>query len=134
MRPWERAAVAVVAGTCLLGLLLPVVASLLPGGGALAGGATPWAMLLVPTSLLLLLVLLHGHATGCPSCGRCWTRTKGGTEFVGRAVFDRGGVSVARATYRTAFACRSCDHRWSADSTEEYKDFVRARPPRRRLG
>jgi hypothetical protein len=134
MRPWEGAAVAVVAGTCLLGLLLPFVASLLPGGGSFAGRATPWAMLLVPGSLILLLVMLYGRASGCPSCGRWWARTKDRTEFVGREVFDRGGVSFARATYRTTFACGSCGHRWSADSTDEYKDFVRAKRPRRRLG
>jgi hypothetical protein len=124
MRPWEGAAVAVVAGTCLLGLL-----------GAFAGRATPWATLLVPASLILLLVMLHGRATGCLSCGRWWARAKEGSEFVGREVFDRGGVSFARATYRTTFACGSCGHRWSADSTDEYKDFVRDKRPRRwRLG
>jgi len=134
MRPWEGAAVAVVAGTCLLGLLLPAVAPLLPGGGAFAGRATPWVTLLVPASLILLLVMLHGRATGCPWCGRWWARTKDRSEFVGREVFDKGGVSFARATYRTTFACGSCGHRWSADSTDEYKDFVRDKPPRRRLG
>jgi hypothetical protein len=134
MRRWERAAVAVVAGVGVLGLLLPVVTPLLPGGGALAAGATPWSMALVPSSLLLLLVMLHGRATGCPACGRWWARAKSGTEFVGREVFDKGGVSFARATYRTAFACRSCEHRWSADYTDEYKDFIRDKPPRRRLG
>jgi hypothetical protein len=134
MRAWERAAVAVVAGLGVLGLLLPVVAPLLPGGGALGAGATPWAMVLVPSCLILLLVMLHGRATGCPACGWWWARTKDGTEFVGREVFDKGGVPLARATYRTAFACRSCDHRWSADYTDEYKDFIRDKPPRRRLG
>jgi hypothetical protein len=135
MRRWERAAVAAVAGLGVLGLLLPVVASLLPGGGALAAGATPWAMVLVPASLILLLVMLHGRATGCPACGRWWARTKKGSEFVGREVFDKGGVSFARATYRTTFACGSCGHRWSADSSDEHKDFVRDKRPRRwRLG
>jgi len=134
MRPWERVAVAVVAGLGVVGLLLPVVASLLPGGEALAAGAAPWAMVLVPSSLLLLLVMLHGRATGCPACGWWWARAKDGTEFVGREVFDKGGVPFARATYRTTFACRSCEHRWSADHTDEYKDFIRDKPPRRRLG
>jgi hypothetical protein len=124
MRPWEGAAVAVVAGTCLLGLL-----------GAFAGRATPWATPLVPACLILLLVMLYGRGTGCPSCGRWWARTKEGSEFVGREVFDRGGVSFARATYRTMFACGSCGHRWSAESSDEYKDFVRdKRSRRRRLG
>ena len=134
MRPWEGAVLAVVAGTCLLSLLLPAVAPLLSGGGAFAGRVTPWATLLVPASLILLLVMLHGRATGCPSCGRWWARTKEGSEFVGREVFDRGGVPFARATYRTTFACRSCGHRWSADSTDEYKDFIRARRPGRGPG
>jgi hypothetical protein len=131
MRRWEQAAVAAVAGLGVLGLLLPVVAPLLPGGGALAAGATPWAMVLVPSSLILLLVMLHGRATGCPACGRWWARAKGGTEFVGREEFDKGGVPFARATYRTAFACRSCGHRWSADHTDEYKVIIRDKRPRR---
>jgi hypothetical protein len=53
---------------------------------------------------------------------------------VGREVFDRGGVSYARATYRTTYACGSCGHRWSVAASDEYKDFLRDKPPRQRLG
>jgi hypothetical protein len=81
-----------------------------------------------------LLAILHGHATGCPSCGWWWGRNKVESEFVGREVVDRSGVSLARATYRTIFACGFCGHRWSAEFTDEYRDVIGDQPPQRRLG
>jgi hypothetical protein len=50
-----------------------------------------------------------------------------------REVFDKGGVSFARATYRTTYECTVCRHRWTADHTDEYKDFIREKPRRQRL-
>jgi hypothetical protein len=134
VRAWEWAAVAVAAGVGVLGLLLPAVAGFLPDRELVAARATPWAVVLVPSSLLALLVILHGHATGCPSCGRWWARRRVQKEFVGREVFDKDGVPFARATYRTTYECASCGHRWSASQTDEYKDFVRSKRPRRGLG
>ena len=134
MGVWEWAAVALAAGVGALSLLLPIVAGLWPHGEAVAARVMPWAVALVPSCLLLLLVILHGHATGCPSCGRWWMRRKVETEFVGREVFEKGGVPFARATYRTTYECASCGHRWSASQTDEYKDFIRDRPARRGVG
>jgi hypothetical protein len=101
----------------------------------LADLATPAAMVLVPSSFVLILFLLHGHATGCPLCGKWWTRRQVETEFVDRRPFQKNGVPYARSTYRTCYACSSCEHRWSVTRTEEYKDFIRTtKRPRHRLG
>jgi hypothetical protein len=89
-------------------------------------------MVVVPSSLLLLLAILHGHATGCPSCGKWWVRRRDETQFVGRQLFHKGGVPFARATYRTSYTCGTCGHHWSAEHTDEYKDFIRPKPPSRR--
>jgi hypothetical protein len=88
-------------------------------------------MLLVPSCIVLLLVILHGHATGCPSCGRWWARRRIKDEFVEREVFDRGGVLFARAIYRTSYECRSCRHGWSKTFMEEYKEFIGQRKKQR---
>jgi hypothetical protein len=133
MRRWEQGAVAVVAAVGIVSLLLPVVAPLIPGGEPVGVRATPWAVVLVPSSLILLLIILHGHATGCPSCGRWWTRRKVESEFVGREVVDKGGIPFARSTYRTTYKCGSCGHGWSVDHADEYKDFLQG-SPKRRLG
>jgi hypothetical protein len=133
MRRWERRTVAVVVAVGLVSLLVPVVAPLFPGGRAVGVAATPWAMVLVPFCLILFLVILHCHATGCPACGRWWARRKVESEFVGRELVDKGGVPFARATYRTVYQCGSCGHRWPVEHTDEYKDFLQD-SPKRRLG
>ncbi len=100
-----------------------------------AESAASAAMVLVPSCFVLLLVMLHGHGTGCPSCGRWWARTQVGTDFVDRRPFEKNGVAYARATYRTCYACSACEHHWSVTRTEEYKEFIRAQNrPRQRLG
>jgi hypothetical protein len=132
MSGWLRWSVVLMAGVCLVSILLPILAPLVPGGGAIAVQATPWAMVLVPSSLILLLVIFYGHATACPSCGKWWARRRDETQFVGREVYNKGGVSFARATYRTTYACNSCGHHWSAEHTDEYKDFIRQKPRQRR--
>jgi hypothetical protein len=131
---WERAAVALAVGVGVLGLLLGVGAGLLPHGEAAAAWATHLAVVLVPSSLIALLVILHGHATRCPSCGRWWVRHWVDKEFVGRELFEKRGVPFARSTYRTNYKCTSCGHRWSASQTDEYKDFIRNKQARRGLG
>jgi hypothetical protein len=114
------------------GLWLAV--AVVAGVGLVSLALTGWAQVLVPASVLVLLVMLYGHGTGCPSCGRWWARRKVEMEFVGREVFDKGGVPFARATYQTTYRCQSCRHRWSVASTDEYKDFIHERPKQRRLG
>jgi hypothetical protein len=116
--------------TPLLAVVGPQVPALATAGEAAAHGAVP----LVVFSAVVVLVILHGHGTGCPSCGRWWARRKLDSDFVDRECFDKGGVTFARAKYRTNYECASCGHRWSATSTDEYKEFVRDRRKRRRLG
>jgi hypothetical protein len=133
-RGW-RCVVALVAGLTVLILLLalvgPQVSALEAAGGAAGQGAVP----LVVFSTVVVLVILHGHGTGCPACGRWWTRRRHDSEFVDREQFDKDGVPFARAKYRTTYECASCRHQWSVTSTDEYKDFIsRDRPKRRRLG
>jgi hypothetical protein len=125
--------VGLLAGVAATSLVLAVVASWHPGLALLADRATCAAVLLVPASLVVLFVVLHGHATSCPACGKWWARRKTETEFVNREVFDRGGVPFARATYRTGYECSSCRHRWATTFSDEYKEFLHQQS-RRRLG
>ena len=134
MRPRERWAAGLAAGVGVLSLVLAVVAPSVPALAAGADAAKLGAMLLVPASALVLLVVLYGHGTSCPSCGQWWARRVAETEFVDRQLFDKGGVPFARSTYRTTYECTSCRHRWSAASTDEYKEMVRPDRPRQRLG
>jgi hypothetical protein len=126
-----RWAVALVAGVGVFSLVLAVLACWVPALGSLADKATCGAVILVPASIVSLLVILHGHGTGCPSCGKWWARRKTETEFVDREVFNRDGVPFARATYRTGYECSFCRHRWAATSTDEYREFIRQRKKQR---
>jgi hypothetical protein len=93
------------------------------------------AWVVIPCLVVGLLVVLHGCATRCPSCGKWWARCEIETEFVERQVLHRDDGPHARATYRTNYECRSCRQRWSLTRTEEYKDFIKdRRQPRQRLG
>jgi phage FluMu protein Com len=116
-----------VAGLGILCLLLAILALFVPLPGGMADAVISSAMFLVPLSVVIFLVILHGHATSCPSCGRWWARTQYATEFVGREIFDKGGDSFARSTYKTTYMCGSCRHKWSATHSEEYKEFMRDR-------
>src|SRR5262249_38687602 len=99
---WQtRAAVAGVAGVATLSLLLPVLSPLLPAHGGVADSAPHWSVILVPCSALLLLVILYGQGTGCPSCHKWWARTRVETEFVDRGVVARGGVPCGRSRFST---------------------------------
>jgi hypothetical protein len=130
---WE---VALVAGVGALSLVLAVVAPWLPALRAFADSAAYAAMILVPSCIVLLLIILHGQATGCPSCGRWWRRRRIEDEFVQREVFDRAGVPFARAVYRTRYECRSCRHGWSTTFADEYKEFIgqQKKQKKQRLG
>jgi hypothetical protein len=123
--------VVLVAGVGVCSLLLAILALFLPVGWAVADSAPSWAMLLVPSSAVILLVIFYGHATCCPLCGQWWARNKYATEFVGREVFDKGNDSFARSTYKTVYQCGSCRHRWSATFTEEFKELMKDRLKRR---
>ncbi len=134
MGPGVRQAVGLAACVGVLSLLLAIV---VPSAPALAAGtdaANLGAMILVPSSAIVLLAVLYGHGTGCPSCGQWWVRRLVEKEFVDREVYDKGGVPFAKSTYRTTYECTSCRHRWSAASSDEYKEFIRQDRPRQRLG
>jgi hypothetical protein len=111
----------------VLSLLLAVAVLAVPAAGSVKDAATLGATILVPSSAIVLLAVLYGHGTGCPSCGQWWVRREVEREFVAREVYDKGGVPYAKSTYRTTYECTSCRHRWSAASAEEYKEFVRQR-------
>ena len=126
--------VGVAAGAVILSLLLAIAAPFLPGLAAAADAARSAAMILTPLCVLAVLAVLYGAATGCPSCHRWWTRRWVEKEFVDREVFEKDGAPFARSTYRTTYECTACRRRWSATSTDEYKEFVRHDRPRHRLG
>ena len=128
MSPALRWVVAGVAGVAASSLLLAFLTSLVPGLAGVASATSGAAMILVPSSAVVLLAILYGHLTGCPSCGRWWARNHVETEFVDREVFDKEGVPFARARYRTDYRCSRCGHRWSVISTDEYKNFGQRRP------
>jgi hypothetical protein len=127
MSPGLRWAVGLVAGVGLFSLLLAVLAALVPVLAAVSPAANYGAMVVVPVSVSLLLAVLYGHATGCPSCGQWWSRRNVQTEFVDKELFEKGGVPFARSIYRTTYECESCRHRWLATSVEEFKEAHRDR-------
>jgi DNA-directed RNA polymerase subunit M/transcription elongation factor TFIIS len=126
-----RCAVTLVAGVGTLSLLLPVLSLLLPFRGSIVN-ATPWAMVLVPCSLILLLGILYGEGTACPSCEKWWARTKVETEFVDRQVFDKQGIPFWKSVPQTFYGCSSCGHQWSVMETGEYQTIIRDRRQRHR--
>ncbi len=128
--PWLRGAAALVATVGLVSLLLAVTAPLLGATDEAAAAARHDAVLLVPSCLVIFLVLLYGHATSCPHCGKWWVRAEGDTEYLGREPFDRGGRAWVRALRRINYVCKSCHHTWSATSTDEYQDSTRRRQKR----
>jgi DNA-directed RNA polymerase subunit RPC12/RpoP len=123
-----RWAVVLVAGAGAVSLLaslsrfLPVP----PGVDEAADWATPLASFFV----VLLLACLSGHATGCPACGRWWSRA----EVVGRSVgqkgvFVNGGVPLETFAW-TTYQCGGCGHRWSVMDREEFREPAREPPAR----
>ncbi len=127
----ERWAVILVAGAGVGGLLLPALSPLLPFPQVIASAAG-WAVPLVVCSTVLLLAILYGHATGCPACGKWWSRAEVENGFVGRETFDRGDVSFSRSLFRTTYQCNACGHRWSVTNADEYPESPRDLPPRHR--
>ena len=116
-----RWAVGLVTAVGTLSLLLPVV-------GGLPETVTPWALPVTILSLLLLLAILHGHATGCPACGRWWSRTEIEKALVDREVFDKDGFPVARCVSRSTYECGGCRHRWSVMDGEKDQKPAHGRP------
>jgi hypothetical protein len=102
---------------------------LLAGAGAasllLAGD---WAVPLAVCSAFALLAILHGHATGCPACGKWWSRAEIEKRLVAREEFDEAGTPVERSLDRTTYQCSGCGHRWSVTDTQEYRGAWRGRP------
>jgi DNA-directed RNA polymerase subunit RPC12/RpoP len=109
-----RWGVALVAGTGTGGLLL----------------AGDWAVPLGVYSAVVFLAILHGHATGCPACGKWWSRAEVEKRLVAREGFDEGGVPCERLLDRTTYQCAGCGHRWSVTDTQEYWGSGRGRPQR----
>jgi DNA-directed RNA polymerase subunit RPC12/RpoP len=124
MSPGLRLVEVLLAGLGLITLLLALLALFVPLPGGFAAAVISSAMFLVPLFVVVFLVILYGHATSCPLCGRWWVRAKYATEFVGREVFERNGDSFARSTYKTTYICNACKHKWSANYSEEFKESM----------
>jgi hypothetical protein len=126
-------AVVLVAGVGVFSLLMPLLALLLPGQASVPETTMPWAVIMPACSIVILMVMLHGKATDCPCCRKWWVRTKVGTEFVDREVFDRRGILCARTQFRMTYLCAACRHRWSVMQADEYREPARrwAKPHRR---
>src|SRR5262249_3513417 len=116
-----RWAVGLVAAVGVLSLLLPVV-------GGLPEAVAPWALPVTICSLILLLAILHGHATGCPACGRWWSRTVIEKGLVDREVFDKDGFPVGCSISRSTYQCGGCRHRWSVMESEQDQKPAHGRP------
>ncbi|MFO0843588.1 MAG: hypothetical protein U0797_14500 [Gemmataceae bacterium] len=121
MSLWVRCAASVLAMIAAACLLAVATHPLLPEWAFPDELTGPWVGWLSASCFLLLGVIFYGQATGCPSCGKWWSRERAGKEFLGREVFDKGGVPYGKSTYRTTYLCSSCRHRWSVDETEEYR-------------
>jgi hypothetical protein len=117
--------VVLVAGVGAFSLLLALLSPLLPFRESVSGTTGPWAVILVPCCVVCVLVILYGQGTACPCCRKWWARTTVGSEFVDREVFDKDGVLVAKALYRTTYQCDGCRHRWSETQADEYRQPIR---------
>src|SRR5262249_10198345 len=116
-----RWAVGPVAAVGTLSLLLPVV-------GGLPEAMAPWALPVTIGSLILLLAILHGHATGCPACGRWCSTTEIEKGLVDREVFDKDGFPVGRSASRSTYQCGGCGHRWSVMENDKDQKPAHGRP------
>jgi hypothetical protein len=116
-----RRGVILLAVAAPLGLLLGILQPFLPGGGGVSDTAAQCVTVLSLCSVALLFTILYGQGTGCPSCGRWWSRMRYGTELADREVFDRKGVSFGKSRLRTTYVCKECGHRWQVTETEEYR-------------
>jgi hypothetical protein len=88
----------------------------------------PWAVVLMPCFVVIVLAVLYGKGSACPRCRKWWRRTQVGSEFVDRKFFDKNGVPIAMSSYRTVYQCLACGHRWSvveADECQEPSDRLR---------
>jgi len=108
---------ALVATACGLGLLTAVLGSFLGWEAWVTHGAT----IVTGCSALSLLAIFHGHGTGCPGCGKWWSRTRVGSEVGDREVFHRRGMTFGRSTTKTEFRCADCGHTWAVTDSEEYR-------------
>jgi hypothetical protein len=92
--------------------------------------AGDWAVPLAACSAVVLLAILHGHATGCPACGKWWSMAQVEKRLVRQAGDDEAGVPFERSVEQASYRCASCGHRWLVTDTEEEGGFWRARPQR----
>lgn len=115
-----RRALAVIAAAGVLGLALALIRPPLPGDHGAFDAR--WGLLLAGCAFAGFSVILHGHLTGCPACGRWWARIRVESEFVERELFEKNGVPYGRSLYRTTYACGACDHRWTVTEADEYRE------------
>jgi hypothetical protein len=125
-----RWAVALVAGAAAVSLLLAFLSRFLPVTPGVAEAAD-WAMPLAAFFIVLLLAFLYGHATGCPACGRWWSRAEVVARSVGQKVIVNEGVLFEKLP-RTTYQCVGCGHRWSVTDRVEIRTPARDRPQRPR--
>jgi hypothetical protein len=126
-----RSVVVGVAGMGVLSLLLAAFAPALHFSEEAVATARQEAAIVIPSCLVILFVLLHGHGRSCPACGKWWARTEGGTECLDREEFEKQGVPWVRSSRRTTYECKHCRHAWAVTFMEEYKGSVRTQPKRR---
>jgi hypothetical protein len=90
--------------------------------------AADWAVPLVAASAFALLAILHGNATGCPACGKWWSRVVVKKDLVSRGASDETGAPYERSVDRTTYRCAGCGHVWSVTDTEGDQEPGRGRP------
>jgi hypothetical protein len=116
-----RWAVILLLGLCAVSLLLAILSRIVPAEDGFFGAAASWSDPLFLGSAVVLMAIIYGQATSCPSCHRWWAREKVDSEFVDRTVVEREGAPVMRSIYRNVYECRSCRHRWSLTDADEYE-------------
>jgi DNA-directed RNA polymerase subunit RPC12/RpoP len=99
--------------------------------GAGAGGlllAGDWAVPLGIVTALVVLALLYGRATGCPACGKWWSREQIEKRLVAGEGSDGEDAPFGGLLERTTYRCAGCSHRWSVTETQEDWWSGRSRP------
>src|SRR5262249_16476932 len=125
-----RCAVALVAGAGVGSLLLGVLSPRLDLPQGVAEAAASWTGPLVASSVVVLLAILHRHATGCRACGKWWSGMVLRRELVGGEASGKDGSPFGRSRDRTTYRCPGCRHSWSVTETEGHRESAWDRPHR----
>jgi DNA-directed RNA polymerase subunit RPC12/RpoP len=88
-----------------------------------------WGVPVFICSVLVVLAVLYGQATGCPACGKWWARMLLKKDLVVREALDEAGVPCEKLMDQTTYRCAGCGYTWSVMDTEAIQESGRRPQP-----